>query len=117
MTAAPGSAGVYARIYRVVRRIPEGRVASYGQVAQVAGGCTARMVGYAMASVPPDASVPWQRVINSRGSISPRTGGEGHLVQRALLEAEGIVFDAGGRVDWERFGWRPRRARRGSSGR
>jgi len=117
MTPSLTPKGAYARIYRVVARIPRGRVASYGQVAKLAGGCTARMVGYAMASVPSDADLPWHRVINSRGSISPRTGGDGDLVQRALLEAEGIAFDARGRVDWERFGWRPRRGAPGRSSR
>lgn len=115
MNLPPKPAGAYARIYRVVRRIPRGRVASYGQIAKLAGGCTARMVGYAMASVPSDEDLPWHRVINSRGTISPRAGGDGHLVQRALLEAEGVVFDRKGRVDWDRWGWRPRARRGGSS--
>jgi methylated-DNA-protein-cysteine methyltransferase-like protein len=92
------------RIYRVVRAIPEGRVATYGQVAEIAGRCTPRMVGYAMASVPAGTDVPWHRVINSRGTSSLR--GDGREVQMALLRAEGVAFDEGGRVDLGEFGWR-----------
>lgn len=98
-----GSGGHYDRIYSVVRSVPAGKVATYGQVAEVAGRCTPRMVGYAMASVSADAGVPWHRVINSRGEISLR--GEGLDVQRALLESEGVAFDDVGRVDLSLFGW------------
>jgi methylated-DNA-protein-cysteine methyltransferase-like protein len=98
-------AGVHDRIYAVARLIPRGRVATYGQLAEIAGGCTPRMVGYAMASVPPGSGVPWHRVINSRGriSLSPEDGG--YQVQRAMLESEGVVFDQDGRIDLRRFGW------------
>ena len=94
--------GHHERIYRVVRAIPPGRVATYGQVAAIAGRCTPRMVGYAMASVPSGSGVPWHRVINSRGEISLK--GEGAEVQRGLLEAEGVRFD-GPTVDLAEFGW------------
>ena len=93
------------RIYAVVRQVPSGRVTSYGRVASIAGGCTARMVGYALASLPGESSVPWQRVINAGGKISPHGEGFGSAIQRLLLEEEGIVFDAAGRVDFQRFGW------------
>jgi methylated-DNA-protein-cysteine methyltransferase-like protein len=100
----------YARIYEVVRRIPRGRVASYGQVALEAGlPGHARQVGYAMAALPDDSDVPWHRVVNARGEISRRAGG-GHVperIQRALLEAEGVAFDARDRIDIERFRWDP----------
>jgi methylated-DNA-protein-cysteine methyltransferase-like protein len=97
---------IYKRIHDVVRRIPRGRVATYGQVARITGGCTARMVGYAMAALPRGTDVPWQRVINSSGRISERSRGDGEEVQRRLLEAEGVRFDRGGRVDFDRKGWR-----------
>lgn len=89
----------YRRIYATVSRIPTGRVASYGQIAALTGGCTPRMVGYAMAALPYDSDVPWHRVVNRQGMISPRKNGDGALIQRALLENEGIAFDATGRVD------------------
>lgn len=99
-------APVYERIYAVVRQIPAGRVATYGQVAAIVGNCTARMVGYAMAALEYNSGVPWQRVINRQGQVSPRTGGSGSAKQRQLLEAEGVRFElAGGRVDFTRFGW------------
>jgi methylated-DNA-protein-cysteine methyltransferase related protein len=96
---------IYERIYAVVRQIPAGKVASYGQIARLTGGCTARMVGYAMASVPEKSDVPWQRVINSQGKISPRGVGFGSQVQQMALEDEGVEFDAQNRVDFKRFGW------------
>ena len=96
---------VYQRVYQVVRQIPPGKVTSYGRVAQMVEGCTARMVGYALAALRPDTDVPWHRVINAQGKISPRANGPGSLIQRQLLEEEGVVFDAQNRVDFEIFGW------------
>lgn len=96
---------LYQRIYALVRQIPPGKVATYGQIARLVGGCTPRMVGYAMAAVPNGSDVPWQRVINSRGGISPRANPFGELAQRALLEAEGIRFDENGRADLETCAW------------
>ncbi|MCB0210122.1 MAG: MGMT family protein [Anaerolineae bacterium] len=101
----PPEIPVYERVYIVVRHIPAGKVATYGQVAQLVDGCTARMVGYALAALGPNRNVPWQRVINSQGKISPRSGGIGSALQRQILEAEGVVFDAKGRVDLKKFGW------------
>jgi methylated-DNA-protein-cysteine methyltransferase-like protein len=100
----------YQRIYRVVRRIPRGRVATYGQIASLAGiSRQARQVGYALFSLPRGSDVPWQRVINAKGEVSERStpGCEG--LQRAALESEGVVFDARGRVDLASYQWRPRR--------
>ncbi len=97
-------ASVYERIYAITRRIPPGRLASYAQIAAIEGHCTPRMVGYAMAAVGA-RPVPWQRVINSRGTISERRHGGGTGRQRQLLENEGVVFDRYGRVDFEVFGW------------
>ncbi len=96
--------GLRARIYEVVSQVPLGRVASYGQIAQIVGtGCDARMVGYAMHSLPAGSGVPWQRIVNREGRVSqPGQGGE---LQRMRLEAEGVVFDERNRIDLRRFGW------------
>jgi len=97
----------YARIYAVVRQVPPGQVVTYGQVAAITGGVTARMVGYALAALPRDSDVPWQRVINRLGKISPHGSGFGSFLQRQLLEEEGVEFDPNGRIDFDRFGWLP----------
>ena len=95
----------YERIYLLVKQVPAGKVATYGQIAELASNCTARMVGYAMAGLPPGSDVPWHRVINSQGKISPR-GNEGSTVrQYLLLEEEGVCFDENKRVDFKKFGW------------
>jgi len=98
----------YERIWAVVRRIPAGRVATYGQVARIAGlGGAARLVGYALHALPEKGrEVPWQRVINAQGRISQRRFEGAEHVQRRLLEREGVRFDARARVDLVRFGWR-----------
>jgi methylated-DNA-protein-cysteine methyltransferase related protein len=98
----------YERIYSVVKRIPRGHVATYGQIAKLAGlAGHARQVGYALHALHSATALPWQRVINASGAISlrPMNGG---LSQRFLLEKEGVSFDARGRVSLVRFGWRPR---------
>ena len=107
--APPRTQGSYARIQAVVRRIPRGRVATYGQVAALAGlAGHARQVGYALHALAADSPVPWQRVVNARGEVSPRRTPGWDGLQRALLEREGIVFDARGRIDLGRQRWRPR---------
>ncbi len=90
------------RIYEVVRAVPSGQVATYGDIAAIVGGCDARTVGYALNAVPktPEEPVPWQRIINAQGGIS--TSGP---LQRKLLEDEGVVFDAAGKIDLRRFRW------------
>ena len=105
MPGERGKGPVYGRILDVVRRIPYGQVATYGQVALIAGGCTPRMVGYCLASLDNDSDVPWQRVINYKGGISPRSTGHGSELQRLLLQDEGVEFDEMGRVSFRRFGW------------
>lgn len=103
--------GVYERIYRAVRRIPEGRVASYGQIARLIGAPSrARQVGYALAALRDADPVPWHRVVNARGEISRRADPGYADWQRILLEGEGIEFDAAGRIDLARFQWRPSEA-------
>ena len=102
-------AGLYReRVYRIVRRIPKGRVMTYGQIAYKLGeGYTPRTVGFVMHGS--DDQTPWHRVINSQGRCS--TGG---IVlpsdkQQRMLEREGVKFDDSGRCDLEKFLWRPRR--------
>jgi methylated-DNA-protein-cysteine methyltransferase-like protein len=97
--------GLYKRIYAVVHHIPSGQVATYGQIARIVGRCTGRAVGYAMAALPSDTDVPWHRVINHHGKISPRSSGDGSARQRQRLEGEGIRFDQQGRVDVNVAGW------------
>jgi methylated-DNA-protein-cysteine methyltransferase-like protein len=104
---------LHARILAVVRRIPRGRVATYGQVARLAGiGPHPRLVGYALAALPSGSDVPWHRVVNAQGRVSPRAQPGADALQRALLEREGLALDARGRVDLGRRGWRPRVRRR-----
>lgn len=112
---APERQAFYARVWQVVRQIPAGRVATYGQIATLVSppqgvsaeeyrAWGARWVGGAMAACPQD--VPWQRVLNAQGKISlPEQ--RGGLKQRRLLEAEGVPFDEKGLVDLQRFGWTP----------
>ena len=91
------------RIYEVVREVPAGAVASYGDIATiVGGGCDARMVGSALNAIPKAGAeeVPWQRIVNAQGGISTKG-----LLQRKLLEDEGIAFDAEGRIPLVRFRW------------
>jgi methylated-DNA-protein-cysteine methyltransferase-like protein len=94
----------YRRIYAAVSAIPRGRVASYGDVAAMAGlPGRARQVGYALHALGPETAVPWQRVVNARGQLSlPDQAG---ARQRRCLEGEGVEFGAGGRIDLSRFGW------------
>jgi methylated-DNA-protein-cysteine methyltransferase-like protein len=99
-----------ARIRAVVVRIPRGRVATYGQVARLAGlPGQARRVGYVLSALPDGSRIPWQRVVNARGEISRRSGGgPGAMIQRLLLRREGVRFDARGRIRLEVYRWRPR---------
>jgi methylated-DNA-protein-cysteine methyltransferase related protein len=113
-------APLYQRIYRVIRRIPSGRVSTYGTVAGLLG-CGARQVGYAMAALPNGTQVPWHRVLNARGGVS--IPGATGVTQRLRLEAEGVRFSQRGVVNLAERGWpRPigrkagKRARRGDHG-
>ncbi len=99
----------YTRIYAAVRKVPRGRVATYGQIAIVAGlPGHARQVGYALHALTVSTGVPWQRIVNAKGMISlqPMRGG---VNQRMLLESEGVKFDAAGRVSLMKFRWKKRR--------
>lgn len=91
----------------VIARIPRGRVASYGQIAALVGlPRHARHVGAALRDLDDDDAVPWHRVVSSSGRVSPRDDPAAGAIQRALLEAEGVRFDARGRIDLRRFAWR-----------
>lgn len=101
---------LHSRIRKVIARIPRGRVATYGQIARIAGlGGQARLVGYALHSLPSESRVPWHRVLNAKGELSTR--GPSAARQRRLLEEESVKFDARGRVLLAKFQWRPRASR------
>jgi len=103
----PGTVSRYQAIYDVVRRIPQGRVATYGQVARLAGmPGRARLVGYALSALRGQIPVPWHRVVNAQGRISCRSdSGSADLEQRLRLESEGVIFDAQDRIPLERYLW------------
>lgn len=107
--AAPSSrrggatATAYARIHAVVRRIPRGRVSTYGAVARAAGAGGARQVGYAMHALAASSTVPWHRVVNAQGRVS--LPGAAGTLQRQRLLTEGVCNDARGRIDLARYGW------------
>lgn len=109
------TAGYRERVYEIVRRIPPGRVMTYGQIAEMLGeGYTARTVGYAMHAAN-EETTPWQRVINSQGACST-----GRVIlppdkQQRMLEAEGVEFNARGRCDLNRYRWTPEEAVQSSS--
>ena len=100
----------YDRIYNIVRQIPHGKVATYGQVAELAGlAGKARLVGYALYRVDlKHEDVPWHRVINAKGEVSysqVRHGAD--YLQRSLLEDEGIEFSPEGKIKLSQYRWRP----------
>jgi methylated-DNA-protein-cysteine methyltransferase-like protein len=98
----------YERIYEVVKRIPVGKVATYGQIATMSGyPGQARQVGYALHSLPDDLEIPWQRVVNSKGEISERANPIYEEIQQQILAAEGVCFDSRGRIELTRFLWNP----------
>lgn len=99
---------LYDLIYATVRQIPYSKVASYGQIAAIVGRCSAQMIGFALAALGKSSTasdVPWQRVINSHGKISPHGFGVGSGLQRSLLEDEGIEFCLDNTIDFEKYGW------------
>ena len=98
-------ASLYSRIYAAVRKIPKGRVSTYGRIAHLVKAPGPRVVGYAMAALPEGSSVPWHRVVNHKGEISLRKAGGGEIRQRRLLEAEGIQFTLRGRINLKIHAW------------
>lgn len=100
------------KYYAVIRRIPRGRVATYGQVARLAGRPRhARQVGYALYALPEGSKLPWHRVVNATGGLSVgRVTPGGDLRQRFKLEREGVRFDSNGRIPLKLHGWMPTRS-------
>jgi methylated-DNA-protein-cysteine methyltransferase-like protein len=106
----------YQIFYSIIKKIPQGRVATYGQIAMLAGmPGQARRVGYALYNLPDAKAVPWHRVINAQGQISRLPDPEWRNIQRSLLVAEGVVFDSKDRIDLNVFQWRPGSRRKPSS--
>lgn len=105
MSRSNTSGRLFECIYEAVRSIPEGYVATYGQIAQHIGRCSPQMVGFAMAALPFDTDVPWHRVLNHKGMVSLRTDGHGDSIQQVLLEAEGVHFNEKGCVDLAKKRW------------
>lgn len=96
----------YHNIYEMVCRVPEGKVATYGQIARLTGHPRhARQVGYALAALPDEHEVPWYRIVNAQGEISTRTKFGYQDYQRTLLEAEGVEFNEHGRIYLHQFLW------------
>jgi methylated-DNA-protein-cysteine methyltransferase-like protein len=97
----------YQSIYQIVRRIPLGKVATYGQIARLAGlAGHARQVGYALHHLPSNSDCPWHRVVNIRGMISLRPDSPEWHLQYALLQAEGIRFDNRNAIPLTEFQWK-----------
>lgn len=101
------STNFYQAVYDLTRRIPSGKVLTYGLVATHLGRPgAARAVGQALKTLPPEAhDVPWHRVVNTKGEISMGGRVERPREQRRRLQAEGVVFDANDRIDLNRFLW------------
>lgn len=98
----------FTRIYTVVRRIPKGAVATYGQIARLAGNPRwAHAVGYALHCNPEPGAIPCHRVVNREGRVSPAFAFGGENMQVTLLEEEGVEFIAQSHVDLQRFQWTP----------
>lgn len=114
-TTPPAREGFHHLVWDIVARIPRGKVLTYGSIgamiprpagirARYYAAARARWVGAAMAACP--AGLPWHRVINSQGKISVRSGNDHHLLQRKLLEKEGIRFDQVGKISLEKYFWK-----------
>lgn len=118
MQQPPNQTEYYEIVWDIVRQVPRGQVVTFGQIAamipppegvdpELYKRIAPRWVGFAMNAVsfPDEPTVPWQRVINSKGGISLEAGSRPAIQQRARLEAEGVVFDGKDQVDFDRFGW------------
>lgn len=97
---------LFYKILTTVQQIPKGKIATYGQIATIAGTQNPRLVGFALATLKEGTDVPWFRVINSKGEISFPDQSDGFKIQYSLLQNEGIIFDSKDRINLEQFGWK-----------
>jgi len=97
---------LYEHFYDLISQVPKGKVTTYGDIAKMADCKSARAVGFALNQLPEGSDIPWQRVINSQGKVSPRRNNEGHLVQQLILEEEGVIFKDE-KVDLKQYRWKP----------
>lgn len=108
MHQSAANTSLHDAVYRLVPLIPAGYVATYGQIAAYAGNSrAARQVGMVLAGLPEATPIPWQRVINAAGAISPRGKAGAVEIQRILLEEEGISFRSDGTIDLRKHLWHP----------
>ena len=100
---------LYPKIYKIVAQIPFGKVATYGQIARLAGvGKNARIIGYALSALPQQIDIPWHRVINRMGKISFSPSRNNHdTLQKYLLEQEGVLFNSENKIDLKKYLWQP----------
>ena len=96
---------LFERIHAIIKQIPKGKVATYGQIATIVGIQNPRLVGFALASQKGDTGLPWFRVINSKGEISFPAESDGFKIQYSLLLNEGIIFDSKNRINLKQFSW------------
>lgn len=99
---------LFNNILDIVKRIPKGKVATYGQIAFIAGTQNPRLVGFALAMLKEGTDIPWFRVINSKGKISFPEQSNGFKIQYSLLQNEGIIFGAKNGINLKQFGWKPK---------
>ncbi|TFH00912.1 MAG: methyltransferase [Calditrichales bacterium] len=100
---------IFERVYEIVRQIPAGKVATYGQIAALLGpGMPPRIVGFALHGLPEHTDIPWHRVVNAKGMISlPSDQVSFDLLQQQLLEKESVKFDSSRKIDFALYLWRP----------
>lgn len=103
--ATESKSNLFTSILQIIKQIPVGKVATYGQIAIIAGIQNPRLVGFALAGQKEDTEVPWFRVVNSKGKISFPEESEGFKIQYSLLISEGVIFDSKNRIDLNRFRW------------
>ena len=96
---------LFRKIIDIVQQIPDGHVATYGQIAFIAGTQNPRLVGFALATLKEGTDIPWFRVINSKGKISFLEHSDGFKIQYSLLKKEGIIFDDKNRINLKQFEW------------
>ena len=94
------------RFYTTLAQVPAGKDITYGQLADQAGQPRrARLAGRILKELPSDSRLPWHRIVNAQGNLSFPKGSPAYLKQRTLLESEGVVFSAAGKIDLKRLGW------------